>query len=93
MLEKQREQIDRIDRQLITLFEERMAVVREVIKIKQEHQLPILDENREQLVINKVINQVQSKELEPYAVDWMTELMRISKNYQKSIAQTNNENA
>lgn len=93
MLEKQREQIDRIDRQLIALFEERMAVVREVIKIKQEHQLPILDENREQLVINKVMKQVQSEELEPYAVDWMTELMRISKKYQASIVQANNENA
>ncbi len=43
-----REQIDRIDRQIVKLLEERFEVVSDVIRYKERKDLPILDAAREQ---------------------------------------------
>ena len=43
--------IDEIDREIIRLLEERMSLCREIAKIKLELGLPIINHNREELVI------------------------------------------
>lgn len=48
-----REQIDRIDREMAALFEERMHAVEGVAAYKKEHELAVFDEERERLVIEK----------------------------------------
>lgn len=53
MLSKQREQIDAIDKELISLFRQRMAVVEDVARIKQENGLPVFDSAREQAMLNR----------------------------------------
>ena len=47
MLEKQRAEIDAIDREIVALFERRMQVVVDVARIKKENGIAILDANRE----------------------------------------------
>lgn len=83
MLEEQRERIDRIDRQLVALFEERTQVVEEVAQIKWQHQMPILDSGREEQVIAKVQSYLTNTELAPEIKEWFTELMRISREHQQ----------
>lgn len=52
-LDALRKQIDHIDRQFIPLFEERMAVVRQVAELKGKSNKPILDEARERDVVER----------------------------------------
>ena len=63
MLEKQRQKIDSIDRQIVALFEERTNVVEEVAKIKLENDIPILDSGREEQVILKVQSYLKDESL------------------------------
>ena len=58
MLEKQRAEIDAIDREIVALFERRMQVVVEVAQIKKENGIAILDANREKEVIAKDSDEV-----------------------------------
>ena len=57
-LQKIREDIDRIDTQLVELFRERMEKSIQVAQYKQAHGLPILNSAREQEVLNKVTEQM-----------------------------------
>ena len=52
-LEELRVEIDRIDQQMVQLFEERMQVVAEVMAVKKAAGLPILDASREEAVVAK----------------------------------------
>ena len=53
-LDKLRDEINRIDKEIHDLFIERMNVSREVAIFKQEHNLPVFQANREDEIINKV---------------------------------------
>lgn len=48
-----RKTIDEIDGQMLPLFERRMLIAEQVAKIKQENNLAIFDESREQVVIER----------------------------------------
>jgi chorismate mutase/prephenate dehydratase len=68
---------------MVRLFMKRMDLSEEVIRYKLEHQLPIFDKEREQLVLERVINESQPGDLEDYVRAFVTALMDISKEYQK----------
>ena len=78
-----REKIDRIDRELMKLFEERMSVVLEVARYKKENNMAIFHKDRENQVIEKNLSLVENKELLPYAEEMLHALMDISKEYQQ----------
>ncbi|MBI6039065.1 chorismate mutase [Clostridium perfringens] len=78
-----REKIDRIDRELMKLFEERMSVVLEVARYKKENNMEIFHKDREKQVIEKNLSLVENKELLPYAEEMLHALMDISKEYQQ----------
>ena len=52
-LEECRQEIDRIDREMARLFEQRMQTVAQVIEYKKSVGMPILDSAREAAVIEK----------------------------------------
>ena len=52
-----RKEIDKIDSQLIPLLLERMEVSRKVAEYKVEHNIPVLNEEREQQILDKVASQ------------------------------------
>lgn len=91
MLESQRDRIDQIDLQLVQLFEERMKIVEEVIEVKIANKMEILDNQRENQVIQKAVNRLNNKELSSETQDFFNELMRISREYQGKIRNKNNE--
>ncbi len=80
-LEKARETIDRVDRELIKLFEERMEAVKEVAKFKKEHNLPIFNGKREREIVNKLTSQV-SPDLALYVKILYNTLFAVSREYQ-----------
>lgn len=83
MLEKQRTTIDRIDRELVKLFEERTKTVEEVAEIKLENNMEILDSGREALVIEKVQSYLDDSSLKGELADLYENIMRISRGHQQ----------
>lgn len=76
MLEKQRQEIDQLDRELVALFEKRMAVVTEIGEIKKSQNLPIFDEAREDAVIQRAKKRLINSEYAPYIDEFFTDLMK-----------------
>ena len=79
-----RGQIDVVDTQLLNLFLQRMEIVANVAKYKQEHNMDVLDTNRESQKIDDTVNKV-STGMREYTKDILIELMRVSREYQKKI--------
>lgn len=50
-LQETRLALDAVDRQIVTLFEERMTLARDVAAYKIEHGMPVLDRSREEQVL------------------------------------------
>ena len=83
MLEKQRAEIDAIDREIVALFERRMQVVVEVARIKKENGIAILGANREKEVIQKVQSYLKDATLKEELAEAYETLMKVSKDYQR----------
>lgn len=83
MLEKQRAEIDAIDREIVALFERRMQVVVDVARIKKENGIAILDASREKEVIAKVQSYLKDDTLKEELAEVYETLMKVSKDYQK----------
>lgn len=81
-LDDLRREIDKLDKNIVQLFEERMNLVEKVSEYKKENQIGILDSNREEELIAKNINYLKDKELELYLKEFYIHLMNISKAYQ-----------
>ncbi len=86
-LEMAREEIDRIDREMAQLFEQRMAAVSRVIAYKIENKLPILDTGRERAVIEQNLNHINDAHMRPYFERFLVAQMAVSKDYQQEILQ------
>lgn len=82
-IESLRASIDAIDDQIITLFESRMALVKDVGDLKKQSNQNVLNTNREAIIFERVTNQLNNKALEPFAHELFKTLMRVSKAYQK----------
>ena len=83
MLEKQRAEIDAIDREIVALVERRMQVVVDVARIKKENGIAILDANREKEVITKVQSYLKDATLKEELAEAYETLMKVSKDYQQ----------
>ena len=83
MLDKQRAEIDAIDREIVSLFERRMQVVMDVARIKKENGMAIFDGSREKEVIAKVQSYLTDEGLKEELREVYETLMKVSKDYQK----------
>ena len=81
-LQEIRTQLNGIDDQMLSLFCRRMALVKDVAAYKIEHQLPVLDANREQAIIDRV-SQAAGEEMGGYARTLFETLMALSRDYQE----------
>ncbi|MDD2446136.1 MAG: chorismate mutase [Tissierellia bacterium] len=78
-----RDRLDKIDEQLICLFEERMEISIKIGQYKEKNNLPIFDEKREKLVIEKGKSRLNNKTLEELLEKFLIHLMNLSKDVQK----------
>ena len=81
-LQKAREIINRVDREMAKLFTERMEAVKMVAEYKQEHGLEILDPVREEQVIRKNSEYVNDETIRGYYVNFIKNNMEVSRSYQ-----------
>ena len=79
-----RDNIDRIDGELVSLFAERMEITAEIAKYKTENSLPVFDEARELEVLNGVISTVP-EHLEGYAITLYKTIFDVSRSYQETL--------
>ena len=78
-----REEIDRLDTELLDLFLKRMKVSEAVAEYKMAHHQEILNAKREQEVIQKVRN--QAGDMADYAQELFEKIMEISRNRQQEL--------
>lgn len=84
-LEKARQTIDSVDKELARLFEERMTAVKSVAEYKAAKGLPIFDSTREKAVIEKNVQRIENEELKGYFASLLTSFMDVSKQYQETL--------
>ena len=84
-LEKARLVIDEIDTEIIKLFEKRMATVKDVIEFKIENNMPILDSNREAVMLEKNLTKISNEEYKKYYHLVLEGFLKASKDLQKDI--------
>ena len=76
-----REQMDKIDDQLIRLFTERMETAARIAEYKKEHGIPVLDKKRESEKLRQVMDKVP-EDLKEYAAQLYSMLFEFSRSYQ-----------
>lgn len=84
-LENLREKIDAIDKEMIALFEKRMDIVANIAAYKIKNNLPVLNQNREDIVVSKVKSTVKNKDYADSAADLIKNIMEISKKFQQKL--------
>lgn len=82
-LKDYRNEIDKIDQQIASLFQQRMKISKDIAYVKKNENLPILNSEREDQVMLKVKQQVNN-DLIPYIDEWYQLLMKLSRRYQGS---------
>lgn len=81
-LEEARTIINEVDSQMAELFIRRMQAAEMVYEYKKEFGLPILDQKREDAVIEKNAALVEDEVLKGYYIDYLKHLMGVSRAYQ-----------
>ncbi|MGI6065910.1 MAG: chorismate mutase [Bacillota bacterium] len=81
-LEKLREEIDDIDRQLVRLFEQRMDKVLQIAAYKHENNLPVQDTSRERMVLEKNRRLLKNRLFQKSLDSFFLSVMAISRNLQ-----------
>ena len=88
-LEEARQDIDKIDNELKTLFFERMKVSAKIAEIKKETGDEIYKPDREKIVIDRLTADVDEDVKDEYT-QFVKKIMEISRNYQfKKISEKN----
>lgn len=78
-------EIDDIDQELTKLLERRLNVAEKIAEYKKEQELPILDESREEVVIQKNIDRLDNPDYADKVRDFYINLMDISKSVQEDL--------
>ena len=81
-LEEARRIINEVDSQMAELFVKRMKAVETVCEYKMEFGLPILDQKREDAVIEKNSALIEDEVLRGYYIDYLNCMMSVSRAYQ-----------
>lgn len=80
-----RREIDKIDAQLVALFERRMAVTRAVGKYKRARGLPVLDPGRERAVLESKRALLRDKALSDDVTELFETIMALSRRQQERL--------
>lgn len=88
-LEELRQKINQIDDELIKLLEKRIDLVSKVASYKLETGKAVLDSKREETILNKVAEAVESPVYRDVIVNTFTDMMKHSRAFQeRQIRQT-----
>lgn len=80
-----RNEIDKLDSEIVQLLEKRFDVVKEIAKFKIKNNIPIYDPERETQVLEKSLNNLENKEYFDEIEKIFKQIMASSKTYQNQI--------
>ena len=80
-LEEIRNEIDAIDKELVSLFIRRMKCSAEVAEYKKENNMPVLDASRERELLSK-ISDLSGEDYEEYSRTLYSTILSLSRSYQ-----------
>ncbi len=80
-LSELRQQIDEIDRELVSLFTRRMSVSADVAEYKRQTGMNVLDPSRERALLGKV-SELAGEDLEEYTRTLYATILELSRSYQ-----------
>ncbi|WP_326911077.1 chorismate mutase [Sedimentibacter sp. MB31-C6] len=83
-LEKMRNEINELDKEIVRLLEKRFNLVLKVGKFKKDNKLPVLDEKRENLILKKCNEHLTNKEYSNYIHKIYIQIMNTCKDIQKA---------
>lgn len=89
-LDELRLEIDKIDDQLIRLFQERMDIAAKIGQYKKDNNLPVLNSQREREKLNDITDKA-TPEMKSYLRVLYSLLFELSRSYQEKIFETNSE--
>ena len=81
-LEEARKIINEVDREMAELFVKRMRAAEKVYQHKKKYGLPILDQARENAVIERNVEFIEDEVLKEYYIDYIKNMMSVSRAYQ-----------
>jgi len=76
-----RQQLDKIDGELVRLFENRMEIARQIAALKAKSGAPVLDRGREREILSRITDSV-SPDLQTYAGILYSTIFDLSRSYQ-----------
>lgn len=82
-LDKLRNKINKIDKEMVELFQKRMSVVSKVAEYKKRNHMKVLDENREEEVIETQLKNFKQNSMKSEIETFLRDIMSISRNLQK----------
>ena len=77
-----RVEIDKVDSEIVKLFEQRMSISAQISKFKKANGLPLFDEERERALLESRVSMLENDKLESYLKQLFKTLMELSKGYQ-----------
>jgi len=83
-LHELRTQIDKIDEELVHLFQQRMDISKKVAQYKKKHSIPIHDPKRELEVLSKMVKKVKKERESAIKALYML-LFELSRSEQENI--------
>lgn len=84
MISEARNKIDKLDAQLVKLFEQRLDIIAEIAYYKKQHNLTIIDPIREQEILYRVKQLLKNQEYAPLITQLFECLVAITKSYQQN---------
>lgn len=78
-----RDEIDKIDDEILKLFSRRMYYVKEISKLKCDLSLDVYDESRETQILERVCSETNEYKKETRKL--FSEILQISKDFQRSL--------
>lgn len=84
-LDQIRKDIDQIDQELVALLEKRMVCVSEVVAYKKAKGLPVLDQGRENKVLEKVGSLVTDEQYRATIQAQFQDMMKRSRDFQEEV--------
>lgn len=88
-INESRAKMDDINHQMVKLFVERMNVSMDIARYKDENGLPVLDKERERMILNRMALEAGAP-FEDYAQVLFRTLFELSRSYQSSLMSTEN---
>lgn len=83
-LDEMREQIDKIDVEILEAFQKRMNLSAEIAKYKKDNNLPVLDEKREKEKLDRIAKSV-NEDMSAFTSKLYLTLADLSRDYQNKI--------